>query len=268
MTTKSREIKNIAAFDTIESSESFMTRVSNVLMCLSKGVNNLTDIAKRCNLNPSTTHRILGTLKKPGFIIYDTLNHRYYLGPQIAKLSSNPVTSHQYLILLATNEMKRLSTIIGETVTLSTTIGFQYVGLHSVHSKNRLIIFEQYEGNRPVLPIGCTEKTLLSQFNDDELRLALGIGKRWQTKDNVIPDIEGWQKELAQIKKQGYAISHGEIVPGALGISVAVKNYPSPVALTIIAPKYQVESREQYLIKELTESAERLSKDLLELLLQ
>ena len=51
--------------------ESYISRVVNVLECLSQGTNSLTAIAKQCKISASSTHKILSTLVGPNLVIYD-----------------------------------------------------------------------------------------------------------------------------------------------------------------------------------------------------
>ena len=242
-------------------SESFLTRAANVMTCLSEGNYTLTDIAERCNISASTAHRLLSALTEPGFVIYDAANHRYYLGTRVVQLSSNPVTSHQYLIMATNHEMQHLAKVSDETVTLSLMLGTRYLPLNSVQSRQRLLVLDEYHGNRPVIPRGSTDLTLLSQLREKELKLALKIGQKWLgPRDKTIRDIASWEARLVQIREAGYAVTRGEKVPGGTGISAPVANYFCPVALTIIGPEYRLEPRLPDLIHKLTLSGRRISR--------
>jgi IclR family acetate operon transcriptional repressor len=241
-----------------DASEPFMTRVANVLACVSQGTNNLTDI-KSCNLNASTATGCWPSSQAG--LCYDPTNHRYYLGTRVAQISSNPVTSHQYLIMAANPEMEQLAKAADETVTLSLMLGITYIPLHSICSSQRLLVLEDYWGTRPVVPAGSTDLVLLSQLKEKELSKALEIGKIWLgPRNNTIRDAAAWETQLAQIREAGYSVTRGEKVPGGTGISVPVVNYFCPVALTIIGPEYRLEPRLEALINKIVRSGKRLSK--------
>ena len=244
----------------VDSSDSFMARAANVLTCLSEGKNTLSEIAKTCKMGASSAHRLLATLTKPGLVIYDQASHRYYLGPRVAQLTANPVTSHQILIMAANHEMARLSAVIEETTTLSLMVGIQYIPLHSVYSNRRLVVLEEFRGIRPVLPLGSTDLILLSQLDEKELHRVLEIGYIWQGVDpKTKKDTDYWIKYISRIRKDGYVVTRGEKVPGGLGVSAPVENYFCPVALTIIGPEHRLEPVLSNLIKELMGSAQLLS---------
>ncbi len=66
---------------------SFVNRIADTLICLSKGKNAVSEVADDCNLSISTAHRLLNVLTEPGFTIYDPTSHSYYLGPLISLLA-------------------------------------------------------------------------------------------------------------------------------------------------------------------------------------
>ncbi len=266
MEKKPANVSNMNQANGEESKESFIIRAANVLTCLSEGINALTEIAARCGISASTAHRLLASLTEPGLAIYDPINHRYFLGTRISQLTTNPVTSHQYLILVANNEMKRLSALVAETVTLSLMMGIQYLPLHAVYSSHRLIVLEEFREIRPVEPVGSTDIVLLSHLNDKDLRRALKIGNLWQRPKAVsTTDTAYWIEELKKIRRDGYAVTRGQKVPGGIGVSAPVKNYICPVALTVIGPENRIEPKLQEFITETKQSAQQISESLLEL---
>jgi IclR family transcriptional regulator, KDG regulon repressor len=259
------EAENILSPESDSSPASFITRINNILECLSQGIYTVNDIAKSCNLSTSTTHRLLNMLKKYLFTVYDASNRRYYLGPQITKLASNPEATHQYLLVNALNEMRRLSLLTGETVSLNLVIGFQFLHLYQIPSKYSLRIIEETKDVHPLLPHGAAQKVLLSQLSEKDLKLALKIAARW---DRQFKEAESSEMlaAIAQIRQQGYAITRGEAIAESIGISAPVKNYSCPVAIGVLGPEKRFSLRIPKLIKELQSSANKISKNLLDFL--
>ena len=234
-------------------------RAGNILLCLSNGVNTVTDIANRCQLSKSTVHRLLKALEESYIVSQDPLNHRYFIGPMITRLSSRPQNTHEYLITGALEEMRRLSDVSEETITLSTMTGIQYVHLSEIQSKHDLRVTEKGRRIRPLF-MGATTKVLLSQLNDDKLRIALKNVKIDRVTNHTVTDKEVLMAQLREIRRQGYAVSRGEAVEGALCISARVKDYVLPVALSIVGPESRLESQVDVLIKELSASADQISR--------
>ncbi len=247
---------------------SSVVRAAKVLVCLSNGVNNVTDLSKYCDLSKSTVHRLLKTLEEPHFVVYDSINHRYYLGPLVTQLASNSKATHQYLIMSALEEMKRLADIAEETVTLTLLVGIQFIHLHEITCKQGLKVDERVgdkeEGIAPLLPLGAIQKVLLSQLSNDELKLAMKSIEMGNTSGGLI-DFDQLLTEINQIRQQGYAVTHGERIPGALSISAPVKNYFCPVALSILGPENRLISKVPQVLEENKASASRLSENIIKL---
>jgi DNA-binding IclR family transcriptional regulator len=244
---------------------SSVVRAANVLVSLSNGVNNVTDLAKYCNLSKSTVHRLLKTLEEPRFVVYDSINHRYYLGPLVTQLASNSKATHQYLIMSAMEEMNRLADLAEETVTLTLLVGIQFIHLHEITCKQGLKVDERVgdkeEGIAPLLPLGAIQKVLLSQLSDEELIPALKSIATGNADGKLI-HYDQLMIEINQIRQQGYAVTHGERIPGALSISTPVKNYFCPVALSILGPENRLILKVHPVLEETGTSASRLSENI------
>ena len=236
-------------------------RATDILISLGDGLCKVTDIANRCKLSNSSVHRLLKTLEVSGLVTEDPVNHHYYLGHLIAKFVSNPRITHHNLIMLAIEEMKHLWDISEETVGLDIQIGTQRIHLQEIPSKHDLRVTE--EGRlRSSGCAGAQEKVLLSQFGDNELRLILKHIDLVPLTDKTITDKEILMEELKGVREQGYAISYGERVIGALGIAVPIGNYFCPNALSILGPEQRLKPKVKELIEELKVSVSRISQTL------
>lgn len=238
-----------------------ISRAGNILLCLSNGTSTVTDIAHQCQLSKSTVHRLLKALEESLIVSQDPINHRYYLGPLITRLSAEPQNTHEYLITCSLEEMKHLSDVSEETITLSTMTGIQYVHLNEIQSKHDLRVIEEGRRIRPLF-MGATTKVLLSQLGDDELKIVMKNIQIGQTTANTVTDKDVLMAQVEEIRQQGYAVSRGEAVTGALCISVPIKDYVLPVALSIVGPESRLESRVTALIQEMLTSARRISSNI------
>ncbi|MGA2462987.1 MAG: IclR family transcriptional regulator C-terminal domain-containing protein [Thermodesulfobacteriota bacterium] len=77
---------------------------------------------------------------------------------------------------------------------------------------------------------------LLSELEDDELHILLENIRFIPIGPKTITDKRVLLTELEKVKKQGYSTSFSERVPGSASISVPIKNYTCPVALSILGP--------------------------------
>jgi DNA-binding IclR family transcriptional regulator len=113
-------------------------RSANILICLSNGVNTITDIASQCQLSKSSVHHLLKCLEEPQLVICDSINHRYHLGPLVTQLASNPQTSNEMLITTALPEMEHLSELSEETISLVIMMGIRIIMLSEIPNTNAL----------------------------------------------------------------------------------------------------------------------------------
>jgi IclR family transcriptional regulator, acetate operon repressor len=236
-------------------------RASNILTCLSHGINSITDIAHYCSLNKATVHRILKALVESRLAMLDPLNHRYYLGYSIDQMISNPLTTHEYLKTCAFKPMAMLSRNSEETVFLCMSVGLQYIVLSQIESKHELRVFDDNNGGA-FLHAGATSWVLLSQLNDNELKIALMMMDYKPTASGSTIDPGQLLNKIMQIRKLGYAFSYGERISGSLCIATPVRNYLLPAALGIIGPESRIRSRKKEFVQVLKTASAKTENNL------
>jgi DNA-binding IclR family transcriptional regulator len=238
-----------------------IAHATSVLVCIGNDVHALTDIARECNLGKSTVHRVLKLLEQSRLVVQDTINRRYYLGPLLTRLTSNPVTTHEYLIMHAHDEMRHLCEVSEETISLDIMIGVQAYLLHEVASQHSLKVSQENQIPGPLLA-GASFKVLLSMINDKQLKVALdGLTITKQT-ERTITDKEELMAQIKETRQQGYAVSRGEWIGGVTCISVPVFKYSLPLSLSAVGPENRIKEREKTVIKELKASAARIAENI------
>lgn len=236
-----------------------------ILLCLSNGINSLSDIARECNFSKSTVHRLLKSLEKYDLAIEDSLNRRYYLGSMVRRLVIHPTSPHRQLVNCAVDEMRKLSNTTEETVALDILYNVQYLALYDIPSRHDLKVTQARKmlgaAFSPLYP-GAPVRVLLSQMDGHQLDIAL---------DNIIfdPDsdtpITNRDVLLAQVKETrlaGYSVSRGERILGSICIAVPVKGYYTPVVLSIAGPESRLQPYIKSVITGMVESTQRISEHL------
>jgi IclR family transcriptional regulator, KDG regulon repressor len=244
--------------DTLETLTGSIAHATDILICIGNDFHGLTDIARECNLGKSTVHRVLKLLEQSGFVVQDTINRRYYLGPLLTRLTSNPVTTHEYLIMYAGEEMRRLSMITGETLTMDIMIGTQPFSLHEIPSRHDLKVSQDNMMPGPLLA-GASFKVLFSMLNDKQLDAALDSREIQHPTERTVTDKDLLKTQIKDVRKMGYAASHGEWITGVICISVPVFNYTLPLCLSVVGPESRLRQREKEVIEELKLSSCRIS---------
>ena len=235
-----------------------IAHATDILTCIGNDFHALTDIARECNLGKSTVHRVLKLLEQTRFVVQDTINRRYYLGPLLVRLTSNPITTHEYLVLFAGEEIQRLAMITEETVSLDIMIGIQSFSIFEIPSRHDLKVSQPDPMPGPLMA-GASFKTLLSQLNDKQLDLALDGITLQQPTERSVTDKETLKKQVRESRKLGYTISRGEWIHGAMCISVPVTNYVLPLSLNVVGPESRIRAHEVEFIDEIKKSASRIS---------
>jgi DNA-binding IclR family transcriptional regulator len=214
-----------------ENPDSFLQRAARILLCLSKGSDSISELARQSGYSLSTTHRILHSLKKPGLSLYDERTRRYYLGPLIMQLASSFQVNHRVLFISALPEMQHLSEATGEVISMRVMIGMQSFQLHEIPATHNINL--NPPAIEPVIPTGPISMLFLASLNNKDLRDTL---KSYVISLDGSPssDLECTIGDIERVRQQGHALSTGHRFPGVTVLAVPVENYRFPVALCIV----------------------------------
>jgi DNA-binding IclR family transcriptional regulator len=236
---------------------------ASILRALCEGRTQLRDIAATLKLNKSTVYRLLQSLIESSLVVQDPISRQYYLGPLVLNLSSQPILTHQRLIVTAFNEMKALRDLTKETVNLHVRIGLERICLEEIQSIEN-IRYTPGKGFAAPLYTGSSGKMLLSQLPDHELDLLLGKLTLVRIAPNTITDRRTLKREVLRARQRGYAISIGERVAASASISVAIAGYGTPVAMSVLGPEYRFTRKVMTdLLGEISGAAGRIGRALL-----
>jgi DNA-binding IclR family transcriptional regulator len=194
---------------------------------------------------------------------YDPVHHLYHLGPLIARISANPLVTHNDLIICADREMKNLSNVTREHVELNIMVGIQYILLHEYQSTHHIRVIT---GDDPVgsVYVGGSAKVLLSQLDDKHLRKILKDVDIRKVTDKSVVDRRMLISQIRAIRQKGYEVTCGERITGALCISVPVKNYYWPLALSVVGPESRLGTRLDETVKRALITADLISNSISE----
>jgi DNA-binding IclR family transcriptional regulator len=158
--------------------------------------------------------------------------------------------------------MRHLRDLTQETVVLHIRIGLERVCLEELPSFQAI---KYTSGKGFIAPVytGSAGKILLAEMNNSELDLLLRNIKYKKIGPNTITDREFLMEEIRKARIDGYAVSFSEWVPGSASISVPVKGYICPVALSVLGPESRLlTSVMMGHLEEIKESSIRISQKL------
>lgn len=191
------------------------------------GVRNL-DVARDLGLDKSTTHRLLSTLERRGYVRRDEGTKRFVLGPRLLELATGSALTS---VLVARPYLHRLVQLTGESASFSLLVDRSYVPVDAVQAPHE-IRFTLELGRSYPLNAGATGKVILAFHRAARERLLAGELPRYAANTIVSP--RELSARLAEIARQGYAVSDGERVAGGCSIAAPV-TLPDGTALGALA---------------------------------
>ena len=246
---------------TIKREINSIVNAAEILKCLSDGIERLSDVSRKLNLNKATVHQILGTLKNRGLATQDPITRKYFLGPLIQRIAFNSNRVHQILIQCAHQELEKIKAISGETVGLQIQQGTQRVMLDEVMSSQQVLFCREIGQSAPIYA-GAAGKVLLSELDQRDLNQLIQGLSLIPVGLKTITDKDALLREVEKIRNQGYATSINETFDGAAGIAVPVKHYACPAAIGIIGPERRFEQKMMPLLDILLKSSKTISHKL------
>jgi IclR family transcriptional regulator, KDG regulon repressor len=201
----------------------------------------VTDIVARIKLDKGTTSRLLSTLAARGLVAKDALTRRYRLGPAIFALGS-AAHGRNNLAQLALPALTYLRDASGESSSVDVLIGDSRVCVAQAESRHDLR--RVIEVGRPLPPYaGAAGKVLLAALSDDALDSLLQRIRLERLTPLTITDSAALLRELKKVRRSGYAIGHGERIPGGAGVAVPIRGAQDEVvaALSFSMPSSRYE---------------------------
>lgn len=216
----------------------------------------LTEVAAKTQLHKSTVHRLLASLEGKDFITRNAETEKYRLGFRIWELAANLSQSDDPAILLQP-EMERLRDSLGETISLYVRDGGERIRIQAVQS-NQAIRRVAPIGARLPLNVGASSKVLIA-YADSEIQEQVLAELEW----SGAAEKQMFVRQMAEIRRVGYATSVEEREPGAAAVSAPIFNrgHKLVAALAVSGPsnRFTLEKMKEH-ASQIIESANRMGK--------
>lgn len=230
-------------------------RILAVFESFSTQKNSLTlqEIADRIELPKSTSFRIVQSLEKAGYLVR-LEDQRYCLSFRFTRLAGL-VKSTLGIREIARPVMAELAEKSKETVSIHTVVGRNRVCIDSLATTSALRSVIQ-PGEQVPMQAGSASKVLLAYMGKKEAAPIIAAMARAGQRTQA--DVEA---ELARVRKQGYAISHGERLLGVTAISAPIKDVHEEVhyCLSIGGPSVRMQMHEKEFIRLAVNAAAEIS---------
>lgn len=224
----------------------------------------ISELSEYLDLDKSTIHRLVTTLKEKGYVVQNPSNLKYSNGIKLFEMGNN-VVERLGLRRQAQPFMEKLARMTGETVNLAIMDGKHIIYIDKIETPATIKV-DLNIGKK--LPIYCTGlgKAMLAFKEEEELEQLLKDETFIKHTSKTVENMEGLKKQLKEIKSKGYALDDEEFVEGLKCVAAPIKNYTGEVvaALSVAVPKYRYEEGNKQIdyIDLVKSCAEGISKEL------
>lgn len=210
------------------------------------------EVAERLSVPLSSAYRHVAVLKRHGLVSDTGQDGRISLGPAALRLGRR-FDRQQMLLPLILPRMQALVDHTHESAALMMVVGHSVVCVEKVESPLALRCSFQ-RGGKSTIRAGASAKALLAFIPEMQLRAILS--------DLPADEAASLREQIALIRKQGYAVSEGEVDQGIWGVSAPIYSGPGGLegCLTLMAPSSRVDARRQEMIELLRTTAAETTK--------
>ena len=218
------------------------------------------ELAETCELNRSTTWRLLATLDSHGLVERDPVSQRYSVGYAFLRIAA--VAEHDPVVRRARPVLEQLALDTGEAVNLAIPKRFHLVYVDQVDPPQ--IMAANWLGRSVPLHATSSGKAFLAHLGEEERNAVLGERLERFTAATVI-DRRALARELETVLGNGYAVCAGELEESLFGVSAAVlTEQRRPLAIVSVwGPEHRVPRERLPEIGRMTHEAAERIKELL-----
>ena len=218
------------------------------------------EISKELGLPRSTVYRLIRVLMKYELMEQNTEYRGYRLGIGLFQMG-NIVKYQRRVGDIARPFMEELRNITKETVMLDVIEGHRAFVLREIEGTHPIrMTFD--EGRAMPLHAGASSKVLLAYLSAEEQDRIIEEGLTRYTENTITDPVE-LKKELAKIRKNGYAYSDQELDVGARALSAPIRNFSGTViaGISLAGPVHRFhEANVEAFISLVKEYGEKISR--------
>lgn len=207
------------ASGTIRSVEKVLD-ILDLLSRESRGVA-LGDLAKRLDLNASTAHHLLATLKRRGIVVQDERSKAYRIGYSLVGMVNRFLAGTE-IYPAGIGPVEELRDLSGETSYLSVIQGKEVSPIISLTGARPVQARRFHRQGQSNLHSTATGKLFLAHLPADEALAVLSLRDRERFTPNTLTKLADLMAELQAIREQGFALDREEDYVGVECIAMPV----------------------------------------------
>jgi IclR family acetate operon transcriptional repressor len=196
----------------------------------------LNQIAEGTGINKSTAHRFLCHLESEGYLFRDGFGN-YMVGAKLSRLGSG-ASFQSTLSKLARPVMENLRKITGETINLAVLDGTDVLYIDVLETVHTFRLVTRIGSHLPFYSTSLGKAMVAAIADSTRLEELLNGVEFEPTTPRSINNIGRLKKQLAIVRRQGYALDDEEAVAGirCIGAAILEANGEVVAALSISGP--------------------------------
>ncbi|CAN7352358.1 IclR family transcriptional regulator [Variovorax sp. LjRoot178] len=215
----------------------------------------LQQIADRIELPKSTAFRIVRSLEECGYLVR-LEDQRFCLSLRLTRLAGL-VKSTLDIREISRPVMVELAAQTGETVAIYGIVGRDRVCIESIGSSSSPLRTVLQPGEQFPLGVGSASKVLMAYLSGPSVAPVISAAARAtrRTSAQIVTELEA-------VRRQGYALSHGERLLGLSAVSAPIRDIDDRVryCLTLNGPSVRMQAHEENLVRGLVHAAADISR--------
>lgn len=220
----------------------------------------LTELASTLDLSRSTAFKLLQTLAGIGVVAYDARRQVYRPGADLYRLATVVLRDGSF-VDIARSGMRELTAETGESSCLNLLDpAREAFTVAAVEESSSPLQYVLDLGQWHPLHAGASGKAILA-FAAPEIITRVLAAPLAQLTPATVRDPKLLERQLAEVRKQGYSISMGERLVGAVGIAAPIRDTGgfAVASVQVTIPEHRFDRRRQALIaRHVMQAAERI----------
>ncbi|OUS75658.1 transcriptional regulator [Paenibacillus sp. MY03] len=231
-------------------------------LALNKGGSGIGELSEATRLPKSTTHRILETLMKAGFVMQEPSTEKYFVGLKAIEIGMAGLHNID-LVEAAIPHLQDLAAQTGQTAFLSVYNEGEVIYIYKVDG-SASVIMNAILGSRN--PVHCTGlgKAIMAYFSLEDVDKIISEKGLKQYTPTTITDHQQFLQELSKIRQTGISVNREEYDEGLSSIAGPVFNYTGKViaAISVAGPTARIFDKQDELEAHVKEKSSLISKRL------
>jgi IclR family acetate operon transcriptional repressor len=182
----------------------------------------LSDLAVRTGLSTSTTHRLLTTLEKRRFVQFDRTESKWHVGAKSFAVGAT-FTRRRNFVAQAMPYLRKLRDQTRETANLAVVDDESIIVLTRIESREIMRSLTKVGGRVAMVASGVGKAVLATYPDEDVSAIIRRHGMPRLTEKSIVRASDLF-RELATIRRQGYAVDDEEARMGLRCVAAVVFN--------------------------------------------